>query len=131
MKLLKEMLIVLIIYFIGEFISKTLHLPVPGNILGMILLLVLLCTNIVKVEMVDTVSNFFLDHLAFFFIPAGVGLLTALDVLKGNSIKLLVICIVSTLLVIGITGVVVQALIKFKSKKNIGKGGSINGCNIK
>ena len=94
MKLLREMLIILAIYFVSEFISKSLHLPIPGNILGMLLLLFLLCTKVVKVEMIDKVSTFLLDHLAFFFIPAGVGIITAYNVLRGNTIKLLTIAIV-------------------------------------
>lgn len=118
MKLLREMLIILIIYFIGEAISKFFKLPVPGNIIGMILLLLLLGTKVIKVESVETVSNFFLDHLAFFFVPAGVGLITAMDLLKGNSLKLLFVCILSTIIVLVITGFIVQTVIKLSHKKS-------------
>lgn len=118
MKLLREMLIILIIYFIGEGISKFFKLPVPGNIIGMILLLLLLGTKVIKVESVETVSNFFLDHLAFFFVPAGVGLITATDLLKGNSLKLLFVCILSTIIVLVITGFIVQTVIKLSHKKS-------------
>ncbi|WP_300347360.1 CidA/LrgA family protein [Clostridium sp.] len=120
MKLLREMLIVVFIYFIGEFISKNFIHSVPGNIIGMLLLLVLLCTKVVKVDAIDTVAQFFLDHLAFFFVPAGVGLMTTFGLLKGNILKLLVICIASTFVVIGVTGLVVQALIRRKEKKLLG-----------
>ena len=45
MKLLRECLIILVIYFVGEFISSTFKLSIPGNIIGMLLLLALLMTN--------------------------------------------------------------------------------------
>ncbi|MGL5244709.1 MAG: CidA/LrgA family protein [Sarcina sp.] len=118
MKLLRETLIVIAIYFLGEFISKLFIHSVPGNIIGMLILLVLLCTKIIKVEQVETITKFFLDHLAFFFVPAGVGLLTALNLLQGNVIKLLSICILSTFVVMSVTGCTVQLLIKRKKTKN-------------
>lgn len=117
MKLLREMLIVLVIYFIGEFLSKGLHLPLPGNILGMIILLILLCTKVVKVEQVDNVSNFLLDHLAFLFIPAGVGILAAMNVLQGNILKLLLIVITSTIVIMISSGSIVQLVMKLMNKK--------------
>ncbi len=120
MKLLRECLIILVIYFIGEFISSTFNLSIPGNIIGMILLLVLLMTNVVKVEQIETVSNFLLDHLAFFFLPAGVGLITAISILKADGIQLVVIAIVSTLVVMSVTVIAVEGFIK-KAEKNKNK----------
>lgn len=121
MKLLKECLIILVIYFIGEFVSDTFNLSIPGNIIGMLLLLVLLLTKVVKVDQIETVSNFLLDHLAFFFLPAGVGLLTALGILRTEGIQLVVIAIVSTIVVMSVTVLSVEGLIK-KFNKNKKKG---------
>ncbi|MGL4453344.1 MAG: CidA/LrgA family protein [Sarcina sp.] len=127
MKLLREMLLVLAIYFVGEFLSKGLHLPLPGNILGMIILLILLCTKIVKVEQVDNVSTFLLDHLAFLFIPAGVGVLNAMNVLDGHIIQLLIIVVTSTMVIMAATGTIVQTVMKLMNKKkNKQEGGAIN-----
>ncbi len=129
MKLLRECLIILVIYFVGEFISSTFNLSIPGNIIGMILLLILLMTNVVKVEQIETVSNFLLDHLAFFFLPAGVGLITAVSILKADGIQLIVIAIVSTLVVMSVTVVSVEGFIKKAEKnkdKNISKDREVN-----
>jgi holin-like protein len=116
MKLLRELLIILVIYFAGEILTRFFNLPVPGNIMGMILLIILLSTNVVKLEMVDTVANFLLDHLAFFFIPAGVGLLTSLVVIKDSLIRLLIVCFISTIITIAVTAIVVEFMTKEKSK---------------
>lgn len=117
MKLFREAIIILGIYLIGELISKSFSLPLPGNILGMIILLILLCTKIVKVENVENVSDFFLSHLAFFFIPAGVGLISSFPSLKSSLIPILLICIVTTAIVIVVTGLIVQFIINSKSSK--------------
>lgn len=116
MKLLRELLIILVIYFAGEILTRFFNLPVPGNIMGMILLIILLSTNVVKLEMVDTVANFLLDHLAFFFIPAGVGLLTSVVVIKDSFIRLLIVCFISTIITIAVTAIVVEFMTKEKNK---------------
>lgn len=105
------------IYFLGELLSKSLIKFMPGNILGMLILLLLLSTKIVKIEAIETVAKFLLDHLAFFFIPAGVGLITVVQLIEGNTIKLVAICIISTFIVMGITGLTVQFLINNRNKK--------------
>lgn len=122
MKIFRESIIILCIYLIGEIISKGFNLPVPGNIIAMILLLILLCTNVIKVEKIETISSFFLDHLAFFFIPAGVGLLTSFDIIKSSLIEILLICIITTVIVIVVTGHIVQFLVKHNSKSKIESG---------
>ena len=125
MKILRESIIILSIYLIGEIISKSLSLPIPGNILGMLILLLLLCTKVIKVDQVESISNFFLDHLAFFFIPAGVGLLTSFSSIKNSLPKILIICIISTSIVLVITGKVVEFIMNIK-KNNLNKGESYN-----
>lgn len=117
MKLLRELLIILSIYFIGQLISTSLHLPVPGNILGMLILLILLISNKLKLSQIETVSNFFLDHLAFLFIPACVGLMTSIYVIKDSWYKVLIVIVVTTIVIMISTGHIVQFLSRKKLKK--------------
>lgn len=110
MKLLKEFGIIIGICFIGEFINYITPVAVPGNVLGMVILLILLATKTIKLEMIETVANFLLKHLAFFFIPAGVGLLASVDVIRGQWFSIILITVVSTVLVIITTGLTIQFL---------------------
>ncbi|SFB05285.1 CidA/LrgA family protein [Clostridium frigidicarnis] len=119
MKLLRESLIILSIFFVGELLSKGFHLPVPGNIIGMLLLLLLLCFEFVKLEHIESISTFLLDHLAFFFIPAGVGLITSLDVLRYTWYKILIVCFLSTIIVMVCTGKTIDLLKKIQNRKEI------------
>ena len=103
---------------LGDIISKGLSLPVPGNIIGMIILLVLLCTKTIKLDQVEDVSDFLLNHLAFFFIPAGVGLISSFTLIKSSFIQIIFICILTTIITICVTGKVVEICL---SKKKVGK----------
>ncbi len=116
MKLLRQFLIILIICVIGEVLNKVVHIPLPGSIIGMLLLFSCLLFGLIKVEMLEDISRFLLDHLAFFFIPSGVGLLAYVGILRANLVPLLVICFVSTILVMVVTGFTVQ-LIKGRKLK--------------
>lgn len=115
MKLFREALIILGIYLLGELLSSQLKLPIPGNILGMVILFILLCTKVIKVDNISNVTNFLLNHLSFFFIPAGVGLMTSLGIIRSTWWQLLVVCLSTTIIIIGVTGIIVQAMSK-KSK---------------
>lgn len=115
MKLLRQFLIILFICFIGEVLNKVVHIPLPGSIIGMVLLFICLLTGVIKLEMIEEISKFLLDHLAFFFIPAGVGLMGYIGILSANLLPFLVICIVTTILVMIVTGYTVQ-IIKWRSK---------------
>lgn len=108
MKLLRQLLIILAICFLGEALKIILKIPVPGNVIGMIILLVALCTGIIKIEMIKEVSDFLLSHLAFFFIPAGVGLISCLSDVKGSIFPILMVLIITTIIIMAVTGIVVQ-----------------------
>jgi holin-like protein len=117
MKLFRESIIILGIYLISEFISRFFNLPIPGNILGMLVLLVLLITKIIKVEQIETLSNFFLDHLAFFFIPAGVGLMSSAGIIKDSWLRIILVCVITTIIVMAATGITVQFISRKISKR--------------
>ncbi len=104
--------IILLICFTGEFLQTSLNLPIPGNIIGMLLLLFLLLTGLVKLPMIEDVSNFMLKHLSFFFIPAAVGLITCFSVLEGKWAVLISISVISTFIIAAVTGITVQMLMK-------------------
>ncbi|MEY9867778.1 holin-like protein [Peribacillus sp. B2I2] len=71
-----QLIILLIICKLGYFIAHLLHLPIPGNVIGMILLFSLLQTKVLKVEWIELTSGFLVKHLAFFFIPISISLMT-------------------------------------------------------
>ncbi|MEZ5336090.1 MAG: CidA/LrgA family protein [Methanolobus sp.] len=111
MKYIIQFSIILAICFTGSLIHDFFHLPIPGNVLGMILLLFLLLTGVIKISMIEDVSNFMLKHLSFFFIPAAVGLITCFSILEGKWTALVFISVISTFIIAAVTGMTVQVLI--------------------
>lgn len=107
---------VLCLWLTGELISKGCQIPIPGSVIGMVLLFVLLCVGIVKIEQIKELSDFLLDNLAFFFVPLGVGLLNSVGILQNNWWQIILIVIVTTIMVIVITGLTAQVLSKESDK---------------
>jgi len=114
MKIFKQLLIILVINFTGELISETLSVPLPGSIIGMLILLALLLMGIVKEEYIIETATFLLDNMPFFFIPAGVSVMVSYQFLEGHLVATISTIVLSTLLVMIVTGLVTQFLIKSK-----------------
>jgi len=110
MKYLRQLMIILIPYLIGIILQLTFNLPIPGSVIGLILLFLGLQIGIIKVEMIEELCEFLLSNMSFFFIPAGVGLMTAFGVLKGKWIPFIIIVVFSTCLVWIVTAFVVKFL---------------------
>jgi len=80
----------------------------------MLLLLLLLFARIIKLEQIEVGSNFLLDNMAFFFIPAGVGLINSLAVLQQYGLFFIGIILITTLMVMGVTAWIVDFIIQKK-----------------
>lgn len=92
-------MIILFVYFLGNVMEVLFKLPIPGTVLGLILLFAALYTRIIKIEMVEDICDVLISHMAFLFVPAGVGLITSLGILKGKVIQFTLIIIISTIVV--------------------------------
>lgn len=117
MKYVKQFLIILTISFIGEILNIVLPLPIPASIYGMVILFVLLCTGILKLDDVSETGKFLIEIMPVMFIPAGVGLIEAWGVLKPILLPVSIITLVSLVLVMGLGGRVTQFVIRHGKKK--------------
>lgn len=109
-------MIILIAYFLGMIIQLVFNLPIPGTVLGLIFLFLALSFGIVKTEMIEDICEVLISHMSFLFIPAGVGLMTSFDMLKGKVIAFSTIIVISTFIVWIVTAYVVKFLRKVCSK---------------
>jgi len=115
--LVLEFIIIFGISYLGEILSKTLSLPVPGTVIGMFLLFIALYFKIIKVKQIEKAVNILLINMAIFFIPPGVRLISSLDYMKGNWVKIIVLMVLTTLITMIVTGRVVQYLVE-RGEKN-------------
>lgn len=93
---------------IGELIVYLTGVPVPSSIIGMLLLTAALKLRVVRLMWVDKVSDFLVRNLGFFFVPAGVGLIRCMGLLKEQWLPITGATIVSTVIIIAVTGRVHQ-----------------------
>ena len=85
----------LLMQSMGEAFSHFLHLPIPGPVVGMVLLLLALHWGPVQ-RAVAPAAGFLLTHLSLLFVPVGVGVMTHLDLLGAYGLRLLVVIVLST-----------------------------------
>lgn len=85
MKHLKQLALLLACCVGGNLISALLHGALPGNVLGLTLLLVLLICRAVKLHHVEDTADFLLQNMAFFFLPACLGILDIFADIKARS----------------------------------------------
>lgn len=118
MKYIKQFGIILVISFIGEVLRYYIPLKIPASIYGLVLLFLALELRIIKVESVRETSRFLIEIMPLMFVPAGVGLLSSWGVLKPVCIPIIVIVIVSTIIVMAVSGLVTQGVIRVEKKRN-------------
>jgi len=112
MKYLKQFFIIMFITFLGEVLRWLIPLPIPASIYGMVLLLTALCMKLVRLEAVRETAVFFIEIMPIMFIPASVGLMDSWGRLKGILLPLAVMIFVTTVAVMGVTGMVTQSVIR-------------------
>ena len=96
MKIIKQIGIVFSVCWLSVLAEKILPFAFPASVIGMILLFICLLSGALKIEHIQEKSDFLLENMAFFFIPAGVSIINYFDVLKSTWLQLIVICVVST-----------------------------------
>lgn len=97
---------------IGETITAFLHVPIPGNVIGMVLLTASLAIGLVRLDDVKPVADVLLKHLALLFVPPGVGILLYGSLLRDEWLPISLALSLSTLLVLAIVGLLQQCLEK-------------------
>lgn len=113
-KIIMHIIILYGIYLIGNWIQVALNLFIPGSVIGMVLLFIFLMTNIIKVTWIEEGSKLIINHLTLFFIPATVGVMNYFELFKGNGFLLVLIALLSTALVMALSGVISQWLMRRK-----------------
>ncbi|WCN39438.1 CidA/LrgA family protein [Aneurinibacillus uraniidurans] len=103
---------------LGYFITERLHLPFPGNVMGLLLLFILLVTGVIKLAWIESAASFLIRHLAFFFIPVAVGLMEVGGLLVMNGVAIMTSLVVSAVVGLLVTSGLSQLLERRKERAN-------------
>lgn len=109
-----HMIVLSVFYFAGTFIQQVFSIPFPGSLIGMLLLFVGFVTKVVPINYVDAGASLLLKHLSLLFVPIVSGIVTFPVLFTYQGFLLIAICVISTCLVILLSGLTSQALVKKK-----------------
>ena len=113
-----QLAIIFGISFVGEVLNALLPLPIPASVYGLVILFLLLCTKVVKLEQVETVAEYLMAIMPLFFIEPTVGIMKSYGLIRGNVLALFIASFLSFFAVMIVTGLVSQAIIRIQNKKN-------------
>ncbi|EON73118.1 CidA/LrgA family protein [Lysinibacillus sphaericus] len=106
-----------IFYYMGVGIVTLLHLPLPGSVIGLLLLALSLHFKIIKVEYIQDGAGFLIGILTLFFIPATVGVIDYPELWSKTGLLIILAVIASTLVSIYITGLLSQLIERKEAAK--------------
>lgn len=117
MKYIRQFLIILCVCFFAELAAVYMPGNIPAGIYGLGFMFFLFMTKILKVSHIKETATFFIEIMPVMFIPAAVGLITAKDIINGYILQVLLIVIISTPVVVVVTGLVSQKIYSYKLEK--------------
>lgn len=118
MKYVFQFGLILAITFAAEMIYRYLPLPIPASIYGLVIMLFLLVTGIIRLDWVKESARYLILIMPLMFIPAGAKLVTMGDMILSVLFPVLITVFVTTIIVMVISGRVTQFIIKKESKND-------------
>jgi holin-like protein len=107
----------LIFQCLGEGVSYVFHLPVPGPVIGMLLLFGFIMMRPQTADAIEPTALELLRHLSLLFVPAGVGIMVSASRIRGDAVAVIVSIAVSTTLAIAVAALVTRALMRRQQRR--------------
>jgi holin-like protein len=115
--MIESLAAILVLQLLGEITVQLSGAPIPGPVLGMLLLALILCLRGKVPERLRQTCQNLLAHLALLFVPAGVGVMLHLERLSVEWLPLLAAIVLSTWLTLAVTAWVMQSVIRWQNSR--------------
>ena len=115
LRLAVQFMLIVALSLLADLAIAALHLPVPSNAVGMLVLFLLLHYRVLPLEQVNGAAALLVRHLAFFFIPIAVGLMAYRELLASTGLTLLLVIAASAIVGMLTAGLVAQLLKRVRS----------------
>ncbi|QHM72740.1 CidA/LrgA family protein [Mixta intestinalis] len=106
--------IYIVLFIFAQQLVSWLHLPLPANIVGMVLMLALIMLRIIPLKWVKAGGNWLLAEMLLFFVPAVVAVVNYGDLLKVEGWRICVVIALSTIMVLSATALVVDRVYRLE-----------------
>jgi holin-like protein len=113
-KIIFQIFIITIFLFLGSAVKSLIDIPIPGSMVGLLLLLMALGLNIVKLKWIEQGANWLLAELLLFFVPSAVGIVNYEEMMSWQGIESLLLVGLSTIIVISTTAYVAEKINNWK-----------------
>ena len=117
MKILRQTGIILAVCLLGEGAASLLPVPFPGSVAALIILALLLGIKVVKERQIKETADFMLSNMAIVFVPASLGIMEDISLLKGQLPGFLVVVGLSLILTFLGTYATVRAVQKIMGRR--------------
>ena len=117
MKFVLQFLIIMVFAVVGELLHYFIPLPIPASIYGIVLLFLALELKVVKVSDIEQTSSFLIAIMPLMFLPPAVGVIESWDLIQGAWLPYVVVTVVSTVVVMAVSGRVTQRIIRKGGRK--------------
>lgn len=121
MKFIKQLAVIMTISFLAELMEFLIPLPIAASVYGLVLMLIGLITKIIPLEKVEGAADFLIEIMPILFVPPTVSLIANVEALKQMLVPLFVISIVTTILIMAVTGRVTQGIMRHDRKRKEGR----------
>ena len=106
--ILRQLFVLTAIYWLGNQLVVFMGLPIPGNVVGVLLLLGMLMTGVLKLHHVQEAADFLIKHMLLLFIPVAVGLIDMGGLFYDNALVFTGAIVISAVVPFWFVGFVTQ-----------------------
>lgn len=121
MKFVKQLSVILMISFLAELMEYLIPIPVAASIYGLVLMLAGLMTGLIPIDKVEGAADFLVEIMPILFVPPTVSIVTSVEDMKAMLMPLCVISVVSTILIMAVTGRVAQRILRAERHEDGGR----------
>lgn len=105
------------ISMLGNFISQSFNLSIPGNIIGLAILFLLLESKMLSLTWIENGANFLIAELLLFFIPSAIGVIQFQGLLIGQFVNLSIVIVLSTIAVVLLVGLLTETILRYNKRR--------------
>lgn len=101
---------------VSNMIAAIVPIPIPASVVGLVLLFLLLCLKVIKLEQVETLGTSLTSLIGFLFVPSGISVMNSLGVMRQYGLQIVLVILLATIILLGATGLFSQLILSLSGK---------------
>ncbi|MCY7975410.1 antiholin-like murein hydrolase modulator LrgA [Bacillus inaquosorum] len=114
---LTQAFIFAVIMLVSNMIAAIVPIPIPASVVGLVLLFLLLCLKVIKLEQVETLGTSLTSLIGFLFVPSGISVMNSLGVMQQYGLQIVLVILLATIILLGATGLFSQLILSLSGKR--------------